>query len=103
MIVMREDTKSQKKHSRIIRPLVLLVLGSALLSAIYFGVIGFATGSFKSTQRAAPSLPHHGRKFRYRYAFSERSDFYCNTEPDSNANADLITHIDPRRSTCFAR
>ena len=40
---MREDGEGQKKHSRTIRLLVLLPLGAALLSAIYFGVI--ANGS----------------------------------------------------------
>ncbi|MCL5429746.1 MAG: hypothetical protein M1347_08125 [Chloroflexi bacterium] len=42
---MREDFESQKKHSRPIRLLVLLPLGAALLSAIYFVAIGFANGS----------------------------------------------------------
>jgi len=44
-IEVREDGDNQKKSSRAIQLLVLLPLGAALLSAIYFAVIGFATGS----------------------------------------------------------
>lgn len=54
---MREDGESHKKHSRKIRPLVLLPLGGVLLSAIYFAVIGFATGSL-TLGSALPDEPY---------------------------------------------